>query len=66
MTMQDAREQEDSRSIIKGKSSQIGLSESTGIDFKSEGATKAGKVATLIVKIEPPLSGKSTLLRGSV
>jgi hypothetical protein len=38
MTIRDAQEQEASRSIIRGKSSQQGLSEMAGIAFMSEGA----------------------------
>jgi hypothetical protein len=63
MTMQDAQEQEASRSIIRGKSSQTGPSESAGIAFKSEGAARVdSKVAALIAKIEPSPSGRSTFL----
>jgi hypothetical protein len=36
--MQDAQEQEASRSMIRGKSSQTGPSEMVGIAFVSEGA----------------------------
>jgi hypothetical protein len=50
--MQDAQEQEASRSIIRGKSSQTGLRESARITFELEGASRADKVATLIAKIE--------------
>jgi hypothetical protein len=62
MTMQDAQEQEASRSMIRGKSSQTGPSEMVGIAFVSEGAARDGKVADLIAKIEPPASGRSTFL----
>jgi hypothetical protein len=62
MTIQDAQEQGASRSMIKGKSSQIGPSKMEAITFVSEGATRAGKVADLITKIEPPPSGRSTFL----
>jgi hypothetical protein len=62
MTMQDAQGQEASRSMIIGKSSQTGPSEMAGITFVLEGATIAGKVTDLIVKIKPPPSGRSTFL----
>ena len=39
---------------------QTGPSESTGIAFESEGASRVDKMATLIAKIEPSLSGIST------
>jgi hypothetical protein len=48
--MQDAQEQEASRRMIKGKSSQTGPSEMAGIAFMSERATRAGKVEHLISK----------------
>jgi hypothetical protein len=59
MAMQDAQEQEASRSMIKGKSSHTGPSEMAGIVFVSEGAAnqvdwREGMVADLIAKIEPP------------
>ena len=64
--MQDAQKQEASRSI-GSKSSQPGRSEMAGIDFVLEGATnqvdwREGMLAYLIVKIEPPLGGRSTFL----
>jgi hypothetical protein len=67
MTMQDAQEQEASRSMIRGKSSKTGPSKMAGIDFVSEGATnqvdwRAAMVADLIAKIEPPPGGRSTFL----
>jgi hypothetical protein len=48
--------------MIRGKSSQTGPSETSGISFLSEGTTRVGKVIDLIVKIEPPPSGRSTFL----
>jgi hypothetical protein len=67
MTMQDAQEQDPSRSMIRGKSSKKGPSDMAGITFVSEGATnqldwKAGMVADLAMKTGPPLGGRSTFL----
>jgi hypothetical protein len=68
MAMQDAQEQEASRSMFKGnKSSKKGLNEMAGIAFISEGATnqvdwRAAMVADMIAKTEPPPGGRSTFL----
>jgi hypothetical protein len=67
MTMQDAQEQEASRSMIKGKSSKTGSSEMAGITSVSEGAAnqvdwRATMVVDLTMKIEPPPGGRSTFL----
>jgi hypothetical protein len=67
MTMQNAQAQEASRSMIKGKYSTKGLSETKGIAFVLEVATnhvdwKASMVADLIMKTKPPPGGRSTFL----
>jgi hypothetical protein len=68
MAMQDAQEQEASRSMIRGsESSETGQSMMAGIAFVSEGATnqvdwRAGMVADLVAKIEPTPGGRSTFL----
>jgi hypothetical protein len=53
MTMQNDQEQEAFRSMIKGKSSKMGLSEMARITFMSKGATnqtdwRAGMIADMI------------------
>jgi hypothetical protein len=65
MAMQDAHEQEDSRSMFRGKSSKKGLSEMAGITFCSEGATnhvdwRVAMLVDLKTKTEPPPGGGST------
>jgi hypothetical protein len=66
-TMQDAQEEEVSRSMTKGKSLKTGMTKMAGIAFVSEGAAnrvvwRAAMVANLITKTEPPPSGRSTFL----
>jgi hypothetical protein len=53
MTMQNDQEQEDFRSMIRGKSSKMSPSEMEGITFMSKGATnqmdwRAGMVVDMI------------------
>jgi hypothetical protein len=53
--------------MIKGKSSKQGPSEMAGIAFVSKRAMnqvdwRAGMIANLIAKIEPPPGGRSTFL----
>jgi hypothetical protein len=67
ITMQDAQEQEASRSMIRGKSLKQGLNEMAGIDFISEGAAnrvdwRGTMIADLIAKTKPPPGGRSTFL----
>jgi hypothetical protein len=74
MTMQDAHEQEASRSMFKSnKSSKKGLNEMAGIAFCLEGAVdqvdcRTTMVVDMVAKTEPPLGSGSTFLakRGSV
>jgi hypothetical protein len=69
MAMQDAQEQEASRSIIRGKSSEQGLSKMAGIAFVSEGAAnqedwRAAMVADMVAKTESlPESGSTFLAK---
>jgi hypothetical protein len=65
--MQDAQEQEASRSMIRVKSSKKAPSEMAGIAFVSEGAAnqvdwRAAMVADPIAKTKPPPCGGSTFL----
>jgi len=67
MTMQDAKEKEDSRSMIRGKYSKTCLSEMVWINFYSEEETdhvewRASMVEYLTTKRKPPLGGRSTFL----
>jgi hypothetical protein len=67
MAIQYAQEQETSRSMIRGKSSQKGPSKMAGITFVSEGVSnqvdwREGMVVDLIVKVETPPGGRSTFL----
>jgi len=68
MAMQDAQEKEASRSMFRGsESSETGQSEMAGIASVSEGATnqvdwRAGMVADMVEKIEPPSGGRNTFL----
>jgi hypothetical protein len=67
MTIQNAQEQEASKSMFKGKSSKKGRSKIARIAFISERAAnqmdwRAAIVADLIAKTEPPLGGRSTFL----
>jgi hypothetical protein len=48
--------------MVKEKSSQTSPSETIGIAFVSEGASRDGTVADLIAKTEPPPGGTSTFL----